>query len=175
MLRWLDTVVIGVELCPFAAAVRRHTRVVVCQADDGLSMLLAEAAELAAASAEQPATTLVVLPGLASDFDAFMALRERLLRTLPPSLQAVPFHPRAVFDDGGGGPADPNDAAQFVARSPLPVLHLLRVGDVARAEAGWEGPEIGEANAARLRGLGAGVLASMLARCGDGLGDDARA
>ena len=160
VLHWLDNIVIGLELCPFAAAARDATRVVVCASEaQALDCLRSEAARLEAQPPERPATTLVVLPHLRRSFDAFMGLRDELLSVLPRSLQAVPFHPRAEFYDM------PGDAAEFVARSPEPVIHLLRVADVEGADAAWRGPEISAANEARLRGVGAGRLASLLAQC----------
>ena len=90
-----------------------------------------------------------------------MALHERAsagLGAAAEAVQLVPFHPDAVYTE------DERDAAEFVTRSPLPIIHLLRCADIRRAEADWEGGDIASANADRLRGAGGGALAGMLAR-----------
>lgn len=62
-------------------------------------------------------------------------------------IQAVGFHPLAVFED-----ADPDDPANYAARAPMPVVHLLREDEVARAIADHPDPEgISATNARNLR------------------------
>jgi hypothetical protein len=78
------------------------------------------------------------------------------------NIQVVPFHPAAVYSEN-------DDPADFSARSPHPTLHLLRNSDVERAEAGWRGADIKEANAAQLRGIGAGRLARWMSDLQRGL------
>ena len=115
---------------------------------------------LEAAPLDAPATTLFALPEeYAAGWDDFMALHERAEQAAAsPAVQLVPFHPEAEYSE------TERDAAEYATRSPLPVIHLLRWADVRRAEAEWEGGDISSANEDRLRGMGVGALAGLLAR-----------
>ena len=151
------------ELCPFARVARRGTRVVVCRAATAaaaLDALWPEVRRLEAAPLDAPATTLFALPeAYAAGWDDFMALHQRAEEAADaPAVQLVPFHPDAVYSDSE------RDAADYATRSPLPVIHLLRWADVRRAEAEWQGGDISSANEDRLRGMGVGALAGLLAR-----------
>ena len=158
---WFDTMVVGHNLCPFAAAVRSDLRVAVVPGGtpEVSAALTEELSLLLAVPPERDATTLLLLPG--DPFVAFDALMEYLpsaqeladVASAPAPVQVVPFHPDAAFSDSA------RDAADFATRSPLPMLHLLRDSDVKTAEARWVAahPEplyIQERNAAYLRGLG---------------------
>ena len=79
------------------------------------------------------------------------------------NVQVVPVHPEALYD-GDPDSTQHADAAEYATRSPVPMLHLLRTSDVERAEREWEGPDICDSNASRLRGLGTNGLDGMLAR-----------
>ena len=100
------------------------------------------------------------------------------MHTVTANIQVVPFHPEAEYasddedceeethEEGARPPRHgPGcDAAEYVTRSPVPLLHLLRTSDVERAEKSWSGPDIPEANASRLRGMGAPAVGAMLAK-----------
>ena len=68
---WLDTMVIGMNLCPFARAALPGTKIIVASdVTDARSLrevIARELAVLAAAPTTQPATTLVVLPPAVTD------------------------------------------------------------------------------------------------------------
>lgn len=159
-LAWLDGFVIKHQICPFAAPVRNHVRTVVCDGgeDEAHATLAEEWRALASCDPQQPATTLVVLPGGAFDeFETFMHFQETSADTLgrddDGEIQLLAFHPDATFEEG--------DAADVSMQSPYPMLHLLRHTDVEAAEVSWaarhapgEPPGIQERNAAWLRGLG---------------------
>lgn len=159
-LSWLDNWVIKHNLCPWAAGVRRNTRTVVCHdASRALECIDDEAVRLRAVDADQQATTLVVLPGLSTQFDELMYLQEAAEARINvddarqgPPIQLLAFHPHAEFDR-------PEDPADVALRSPWPLIHLLRDADVVAAEEQWQvahgaPPAVQEANAAYLRGLG---------------------
>ena len=83
--RWIESFVVKHDLCPFAAAVRAHTRFVVCEAGPAehegvLGEFEAECRRLHAVDPAAPATTLVLLP----QFHSFEALME-----LQPDVQAL--------------------------------------------------------------------------------------
>eukprot|EP00316_Scyphosphaera_apsteinii_P017539 CAMPEP_0119318930 /NCGR_PEP_ID=MMETSP1333-20130426/48027_1 /TAXON_ID=418940 /ORGANISM="Scyphosphaera apsteinii, Strain RCC1455" /LENGTH=200 /DNA_ID=CAMNT_0007325243 /DNA_START=358 /DNA_END=960 /DNA_ORIENTATION=- len=162
-LNWVDKMVIGHNLCPFAASVRGAIRTVVCHGSvmDVREVLKRELERLLTVSPEQKATTLLLLVGdVFCQFDKLMEfvpeaqdLADAL--ALPSQLiQVLPFHPEASYSEQG------RDASDFSTRSPFPMLHLLRDSDIVEAERTWaeryagEPPSIQERNAAYLRGLG---------------------
>lgn len=170
--RWVEGVVVAHDLCPFAAAVRRHTRYSVCRSADPLPTFETELSELRAIDPAVAATTLVLLPG--DEFASFEALME-----LQPdvqdladelggaSVQVLPFHPHATYAEED----DLEDAFDFSTRSPVPMLHLLREADVHAAEDSWlarGGSPIQERNAAYLRGMGFAKAAAIRAAAIEG-------
>lgn len=172
--RWIETVVVGLGLCPFARRALENglVRLEVIDTIDvvvALERLADEAARLVAAEAAADATTLLVLPDGFADFDDYLdllALGEALLEDLghDGALQIASFHPDYRFE---GAPAD--DAANWSNRSPYPVLQLLREDSVARAVARHPDPDgIPKRNIERLRALGVAGIAALLAPRGAG-------
>ena len=156
---WIDRVVIGLDLCPFAAEPVRAGRVrcVVSAAREPEAVadaLEQELRHLGRTAADELETTLLVTPDAFADFPAFnqfLAVSHWLLERLGVvgEIQIASFHPRYCFE---GAPAD--DAANATNRSPHPMLHLLREESVARAVAAHPDPTgIPGRNAARLRAL----------------------
>jgi len=165
---WIDTVVVGLNLCPFAQKVRGDpSRVVIARTESDcapLDMVRGEVERLARLDPDEPATTFILLPDEAiADFDEYMERIARPAEELADqasggSVQVVFFHPRASWGD-----AAESDAAQYTTRSPVPMLHLLRSRDIERAEDAWVAqheharggiPDIQAVNAAYLRGIG---------------------
>ncbi len=157
---WLERVVIGLNLCPFAKAVvvKSQAHFAVCEADDADGALEAfgrELDDLLALPAAERDTTLLILPRAPEDFlsfDAWAKRAERLVRKrgLEGVVQVAHFHPRFQFAD-----ADADDITNCTNRAPHPILHLLREDSVARAVAAIADPAaIYEANKATLRRLG---------------------
>lgn len=165
MLEWIEGVVIGLSLCPFARHAMDSGAVRTVLADGDLeSVLTALAAEmdrLAAQDTGSAATTLLLLcdehgdSRIAADFDDYLdlvALAQDLLDALGygGELQMATFHPQYVFDD-----APPDDPANLSNRSPVPVIHLLLEDAVTAAVAHHSNAEgIPERNVALLRRLG---------------------
>lgn len=160
MQHWLETAVIGLQLCPFAKAVhvRGQIHYVVSRAIDPeplLQLLRLELLELAGMDAQLRDTTLVVLPdALASflDFNEFLGRADDLLETLELDgvLQIASFHPQFQFV---GTALD--DITNATNRAPYPTLHLLREDSIDRAVAAFAQAEtIFEANIETLRRLG---------------------
>ena len=135
---WVVKAVIGLNLCPFAKAVHVNERIryVVSDATEPEALLKDLARELLAlnrADPEEVDTTLVIHPGVLTDFldfndflDAADALVEEL--KLDGVLQIADFHPDYQFE---GSAAD--DIANYSNRSPYPTLHLLREDSIERA------------------------------------------
>lgn len=142
--RWIESIVIGLNLCPFANAARRQGHLKICvaksaQSEGCLQQLADEAALLELADSQ--ATTLIVLPEGFADFDDYLdllAMGEALLEDLDFSgiLQLASFHPDYQFD---GTNAD--DPSNWTNRAPLPILHLLTESSIARAVDAHPDPE----------------------------------
>jgi len=166
--RWIDTIVVGLELCPFARAVleRELASIVVIETEDTaevLQRLADEAAALLDGDARD-ATTLLVVPDGFGDFDDYLDLvgvAEALLEDLghTGALQIASFHPDYRF---AGEAAD--DAANCTNRAPFPMLQLLQEESVERALARHPDPAgIPTRNTEKLRSLGATGVRELLA------------
>ncbi|HYF60209.1 MAG TPA: DUF1415 domain-containing protein [Burkholderiaceae bacterium] len=158
---WVERAVIGLNLCPFAKAPQRkgQVRYVLSAATDEDALcadLLDELRRLAAASAEEIETTLLIHPGVLGDFldfNDFLGVAEAAVAELGLEgvLQVASFHPDYRFED-----ADEDDVANATNRSPFPTLHLLREESIDRAvEAFPDAEAIYEANIQTMEMLGA--------------------
>lgn len=127
--QWIETIVVGLNFCPFAKRELRKNavRFVVndtAELQETLQQLITECAFLD--NNPETETTLIIL---ASGFDDFMnyldliELAENLLadQDYEGVYQVASFHPDYCFAD-----ADSKDAANYTNRSPYPMLHLLR-------------------------------------------------
>ncbi|GAA0740065.1 DUF1415 domain-containing protein [Ideonella azotifigens] len=157
---WLETAVIGLNLCPFAKAVwaKQQVRIVVSGVDSPealVEVLRAELRHLAETDAETTDTTLIVHPRVLQDFldfNDFLGVADGVLvdEDLEGELQVASFHPQFQFE----GTA-PDDMGNFSNRSPYPTLHLLREDSIDRAvEAFPEAEAIYERNIETLEKLG---------------------
>lgn len=166
-LEWVEKVVIGLNLCPFAAPVFKNG--LTCEISDlqdteaQLQWFLQQLDGFQQASDSEVATTLLVFPQGLEDFDDFLdfldiansCIDESGLRGM---IQLASFHPHYCFD---GVEAD--DPSNLTNRSPLPTLHLIREEHVARALAGYKQPEqIPVRNQQRLSELGLAGLYKMM-------------
>ena len=157
---WVEQVVVGLNLCPFAKAVmvKHQIRYVLFEGDD-LSGLLAclrsELQTLADASAEEMATTLLVAPNITPDFLEFndwVGVCNDQLRAdgWEGVFQLADFHPQYRF---AGEPAD--DVSHYTNRSPHPTLHVLREDQIDEAVKAFpDAAEVFERNILMLRELG---------------------
>ena len=135
--RWLENLVIGLNLCPFAKSVyvKNQVRIVVYAGllEDLLAFLQQELLLLQNTPAEQLDTTLVVLPELLQDyyqFNDFLNFTDDLLVQLglDGEMQIADFHPDYQF----AGTA-PDDMSNYTNITPYPTLHLLRESSIDRA------------------------------------------
>ncbi len=157
---WLEKVVIGLNLCPFAGLPWRQGRVRFRVSEAISEQQLAQdlADELLALQAADPAeceTTLLIHPHVLGDFldyNNFLDLADRLLEdlALDGTLQIASFHPDYQFAD-----SEQDDPANCTNRSPYPMLHLLREASIEAATANIPNPEvIFERNIKMLQELG---------------------
>ncbi len=168
---WVNRAVIGLNLCPFAKAVevKQQIRYVVCDsadAEDLLTMLVAELNQLAEADPELIDTTLLIHPHALTDFidfNDFLGAADAAVEQLGLEgvLQVAAFHPQFQF---AGTEAD--DVTNATNRSPYPTLHLIREASIDRAvQAFPEAEQIYEVNMRTLEKLGADGWAEMQAQC----------
>ncbi len=158
--RWLALAVIGLGLCPFAAAVEARGQIhfaVGLEADESalMAQLISEAKSLVAFSPSARDTTLLIAPNALPeflDFNAFTARAERQLARagFEGTLQLASFHPRFQFAG-----ADADDIGNATNRAPYPTLHLLREVSVERAVAAFpDTASIYERNIETMKALG---------------------
>ena len=168
---WVERVVIGLNLCPFAKAVqtRGQVRYRLSTAESSEQLLLDLKEELTSLQSADPDvvdTTLLVHPHVLQDFydyNDFLAEADALLGELglEGELQIASFHPDYCFAD-----SEPADVANYTNRSPFPTLHLLREASVSRAvETFPDSARIYERNIATLRALEPEALARLQHDC----------
>ena len=165
--RWVEKVVIGLNLCPFAKAVhaKKQIRYVVTSAsepDDLLAELEHEVGILIDTDPLELDTTLLIHPFAMLefiDYHFFIAEADAALKRLDVEgvLQVAGFHPQYCFAG-----SEPSDVANHTNRSPHPMLHLLREASVERAVAAFpDAADIFEGNIAKLRAIGIDALRKL--------------
>lgn len=166
---WLETVVIELNLCPFAKAeyLQNRVRFEVSAADQAEALLAALHDEIRFLQT-QPAieTSLLIHPAALQNFDdynQFLNIADALLLELgvQGEFQIASFHPDYQFANTTA------DAAEnFSNRSPYPLLHILREQSVSRAvDSHPDIDAIPQHNIQKLEQLGAVRLQQMLANC----------
>ncbi len=159
--RWLEKAVIGLNLCPFAAAAQNGNRVRYCvsthQTATGLLKELShELQALQDADPMECETTLLIHPQVLNDFyryNEFLNESDAAITALglEGELQIASFHPDYRFAD-----SDAQDMQNYSNRSPYPMLHLLREASITRAVDSYPGiDDIVPNNMRTLRTLGA--------------------
>ena len=134
--KWLETVVIGHNYCPFAKREfdkgRIRYRVIhETEFNSLLESLLQECIWLDQNADTE--TTLIILPFNLSNFNSFLdclGLTEDLLTAqgYEGIYQVASFHPDYCFQG-----AEATDPANYTNRSPYPMFHLIREASVQRA------------------------------------------
>lgn len=145
--KWLEQIVIGLNLCPFAKAVyvKEQVRFVLSDATTPEALVEELAEELILlrdTPAEQIDTTLIVHPDVLTDFldyNDFLDNADAAIEALDLQgiLQVASFHPQYQF----AGVA-PDDVSNYTNRAPYPTLHLLREDSVERAVAAFPDPDV---------------------------------
>lgn len=166
--RWVERVVIGLNLCPFARAVQVRGQIRYCLSAAKTEAelrhdLRTELTALAMADPQIVDTTLLVHPDVLQDFQDYNdflveADAELLELGLEGEVQIASFHPDYCFGDSAS-----DDPANITNRSPFPMLHLLREASVSRAVDSYpETSRIYERNVAMLRALTPEELSRLL-------------
>lgn len=144
--QWLEQVVIGLNLCPFAATPYRNgqVRISVTHAATAKTLLADLQVELELIDHTPVAaleTTLLVVVGMLADFDVynqFLDQVDALLRQhgWEGKYQIASFHPRYRFFG-----TEQDDASNLTNCSPWPILHLIREASMNEALSGHADPE----------------------------------
>ena len=139
--RWISSIVIGLNLCPFAQRVFSSDRIryVVTDALDESALLEVLAGELkllASTPMECVETTLLIHPRVLGEFLAyneFLGAAELLIEDvgLRGIIQLASFHPDYQF-----AATEPGAVENYTTRSPYPMLHLLREDSVTQVANG---------------------------------------
>ncbi|HHI4974549.1 TPA: DUF1415 domain-containing protein [Vibrio parahaemolyticus] len=157
--QWLNDVVIGLNLCPFAAKPQRNKQIKIfvseaTQEEALLEDVLLQLIELNTTEPEKLETTLVVVPNMLQDFwdynfciDWVEALIKQ--QDWEGIFQVATFHPDYCF-----GGAEPEDDENLTNRSPYPIFHLIREESMEKVLKHYPDPEsIPDTNIARVSAL----------------------
>ena len=132
--QWLQEIVIGLDLCPFAKHALGSIEFSLSEAADEQHLLAdLEQACLQLKNDTRVETLLLIHPNVLQDFDAynqFLAYADDLLEVmqLEGEIQVASFHPDYQFAE-----TDLESAENYTNRSPFPMLHLLREASVELA------------------------------------------
>ena len=167
--RWLEAVVIELNLCPFAKRELLHDRIrfAVTAAASEQQLLMALESELDLLQRDESTeTTLLIHPHVLEDFydyNEFLNFADGLLlqMDLEGVFQIASFHPHYQF-----GGTNPDDVENYTNRSPFPMLHILREEKLEKVIA--EHPDttqIPARNIAKMNNLGRARLQELLQTC----------
>ena len=166
---WVEKIVVGMNLCPFAKReiVKDRVRHTVSEvtAQDQLLMDLKMELELLNASTDIE-TTLLIHPNILHDFydyNDFLELTDSLLveMKLDGVYQIASFHPDYQF-----GGTDFDDAENYTNRSPYQMLHLIREASLEKAVTNYPDPDnIPERNIKLMNELGTDKMKELLEKC----------
>jgi hypothetical protein len=156
---WLNEVVIGLNLCPFAAKPQRakqiHLEVFNGKKDVELLEHVQNALlDLEALSSDKRETTVIIISDHLKSFDdynAFLDYADRLLEQedWEGIFQIASFHPDYQFAG-----TQQQDAENLTNRSPYPLLHLIREESLEEAISKYPNPEnIPDTNIKRMQSL----------------------
>ncbi len=169
--KWVEEVVVGYNLCPFAKRelVRNRVRFVVSEAETEDELLQALHSELQRLEDEpEIETTLLIHPGVLQDFgpyNEFLDAADGLLAYLDMEgvYQIASFHPDYRFAG-----TEPDAAENYTNRSPFPMLHLLREASLEAAIDSYPDVDgIPQRNIELMNELGSEKMRSILRSCLD--------
>ncbi|EJB8687221.1 DUF1415 domain-containing protein [Vibrio parahaemolyticus] len=157
--QWLNDVVIGLNLCPFAAKPQRNKQIKIfvseaTQEEALLEDILLQLIELSTTEPEKLETTLVVVPNMLQDFWDYNFCIDWVEGLIKQQgwegiFQVATFHPDYCF-----GGAAPEDDENLTNRSPYPIFHLIREESMEKVLKHYPDPEsIPDTNIARVSAL----------------------
>ena len=166
---WVDQVVVGLQLCPFAKTELDRNRVhfLYTAAESESELLEALAIEVNRMNTECPEdTSLLIHPEVCqdfSDYNQFLSSAEMMLGDMGMEgvYQIASFHPQYQFAG-----TQPEDAENYTNRSPYPMMHIIREEVLEIALKSLENPEeVPARNIELLKSLGTEKMKQMLNAC----------
>jgi len=167
--RWVESLVVGLNLCPFAKRewVKNRVRCSVTEATTEEQLLVDLQAELELLNRDDAIeTTLLVHPRVLKefcDYNEFLNCADSLLAQMRLNgvYQIASFHPDYQF-----GGTEPDDVENHTNRSPYPLLHLIREESLERAISNYpDSDQIPERNIELLNSLGRDKMRALLQAC----------
>lgn len=167
---WLEDIVIGLNLCPFARPEWEAGRVRVFVSDAKTESALAEALVKEMShllNHDKVETTLLVHPAVLTEFEEYNQFLDQVdylvsELDLEGVLQVATFHPDYQFFG-----TEPDALDNFTNRSPYPMLHLLREDSLEAAIERHPDPQgIPKKNISRLNDIGLDSVQALLSACG---------
>lgn len=167
--KWIKSVVIDLNFCPFAskALLKKSVRYIVLKevgVKQSLEALVQEFEFLN--DHEDIETTFIIFANDFVDFKVYLQLVKKAENTITKEdydgiYQVASFHPDYCFDG-----SDSDDAANYTNRSIYPMLHVLREDSLTKALALYPSPElIPEHNIALARQKGLQYMQMLRAAC----------
>jgi uncharacterized protein len=166
---WVDSVVVGLNLCPFARReiATGRVRFAATAANSEESLLEELQAELELLDKDNSVeTTLLIHPNTLqkfSDYNQFLERAEELLRRqgFEGTYQIASFHPDYQFSQTGE-----DDAENYTNRSPFPMLHIIKEESIRAALDNYpDSGEIPERNIRLLQNMGYAKVQALLQSC----------
>ena len=143
--KWIKSVVIDLNFCPFAskALLKKSVRYIVLKdvgVKQSLEALVQEFEFLN--DHEDIETTFIIFANDFVDFKVYLQLVKKAENTITKEdydgiYQVASFHPDYCFDG-----SDSDDAANYTNRSIYPMLHVLREDSLTKALALYPSPEL---------------------------------
>lgn len=144
--RWLEHMVVGLNLCPFSSSViaRDQVHYAICDATTDTHLkqfFMTELQRLLVTNENDIATSLLMFTQGLEEFDDYLDLLnwfQQLLEQaeLTEDVQLASFHPQYQFDG-----VAPDDLSNFTNRAPYPTIHLLRQDQMTKTLAHVSNPE----------------------------------
>jgi hypothetical protein len=139
--KWIQTVEIDLNFCPFAAKalLKKSIHYTVLQNPAPETIGIQQSLEALFNTfshldrEEEVETAFMIFPDSFADFDEYLDLLEKASALLDMqgyegTYQLASFHPDYCFEG-----SEPDDPANYTNRSPYPMLHILREQSVERA------------------------------------------
>lgn len=134
--KWIETVVIGCNFCPFAGRELKRGSIQFEVINNASNKSALEALSRIFTGLDEDAfveTSLLIMPGAFPAFKSYLQLvelAESLLykENYDGEYQLASFHPAYLFAG-----SNEDDAANYTNRSPYPMLHILRESSLTQA------------------------------------------
>lgn len=141
--RWIETAVIGLELCPFAKTVYLESKVrYVVSETKTIDSLMLELYQQCQYLIDTPEieTGLLIIPAQLDDFAEFNLILDQVDALIEAYewtgvFQIASFHPEYQFEN-----TNIDDRENWTNRSPYPILQILRESSVERVLSNYPDP-----------------------------------